>query len=354
MSLTPLKNLVRALLTRIDSVALRVCERFPYLSNLYYCFSRDFEKEHHAVIVGRSRYYQSVRGASDLGHRYRLRRNTHRLEKGLISRPLRDVFARDYVGETIASFEYLYSNVKERDDLYLWSESVLRSYFTAVKPDIDKGIDELRGRFAKIAVEPSCDAEPRAPYLRDQAPLRTTVDDLLELAKRRRSVRWYEPRQVPREAIDQAVVVAGYSPSACNRQPFEFRVFDDPALIAQLADVPMGTRGFSHQFPVFIVIVGKLHAYPFARDRHVIYIDASLAAMALEYALEVQGIATCSINWPDVRSREVAMAKLLGLKPDERVVMCISAGYPDTQGLVPYSQKKPLDELRSYNRMANG
>ncbi|MEO1498343.1 MAG: nitroreductase family protein [Planctomycetota bacterium] len=332
---------------------MALCEWAPYLSNLYYCVHRDFEREHHAVIVGRRRYERSIGGASDQGHLYRLRRNTHRLEKGLISRPRRDVFARDYLPETVESFEALYNGptARERDDLYAWAESVLRSYFDAVRPGLNDRIDALRARFHKAAEAPSCE-QPRAPYERATAPLPTTIDHLMELAKRRRSVRWYEQRPVPREAIDQAVKVAGYSPSACNRQPFEFRVYDDPQMIAQLSNVPMGTKGFSHQFPVFIVIVGKLYAYPFERDRHVIYIDASLAAMALQYALEVQGVATCSINWPDISSREAMMAERLGLGPDERVVMCLSAGYPDTTGLVPYSQKKPLNELRSYNQMA--
>jgi hypothetical protein len=31
--------------------------------------------------------------------------------------------------------------------------------------------------------------------------------------------------------------------------------------------------------------------------------------------------------------------------------MLISLGFPDPDGQVPYSQKKPLEELRSYNRI---
>jgi nitroreductase len=97
------------------------------------------------------------------------------------------------------------------------------------------------------------------------------------------------------------------------------------------------------------VLVGRLRAYFDPRDRHVIYIDASLAAMAFQFALEVQGVGSCCINWPDVRDREQKIGQLLGLAPDERVIMLISFGYPDPTGLVPYSQKKSLDELRRYN-----
>ena len=357
MSLTAIKRIVKPFVLRLDAWALAVCTRFPYFANLYYCLSRDFEREHHAVVVGRRRYYQSVGGASDLAHVYRLRRNTHRLEKGLISRPRREVFARDYITETLDSFVSLYSqeSCSQGDELYSWSSSVLGSYFDAIDKGANECVDSNRRRYEEVVnackERDAAQGDERSPFLRDTSPLRTTIDDMLDLAVRRRSVRWYEQKPVPREAIDRAITVAGYSPSACNRQPFEFRIFDDPAMVEKLSAIPMGTRGFNHQFPVFVVLVGKLHAYPFARDRHVIYIDTSLAAMAFEFALEVQGIASCSINWPDIPALEKKMAKLIGLEPDERVIMCMSLGYPDTTGLVPYSQKKPLDEIRSYNQM---
>lgn len=347
--LARIKRIVRKTLDAIDAVAMRVCVAVPYLSNVYYCVSRRFEREHHAVLTGRLAYAKSLSGGDRRGHVYRLRRNTHRLEKGLIMRPRREVFARDYLAETIDSFIALYTETAEKDELYSWSSSVLGSYFEAVLPGADATADRCRERFLK-ATQPAELTLTHSPFERDTAPLDTTIEGLLELAKRRRSVRWYDQRPVPRELIDKAVVIAGYSPSACNRQPFEFRFFDDPKLIKELAPIPMGTTGFNHQFPMFGVIVGKLHAYPLERDRHVIYIDASLAAMALEFALEVQGIASCSINWPDIPALEKRMGEKLGLSADERVIMCLSLGYPDTKGLVPYSQKKSLDELRSYNR----
>jgi nitroreductase len=80
------------------------------------------------------------------------------------------------------------------------------------------------------------------------------------------------------------------------------------------------------------------------------YIDASLAAMAFQLALETRGVGSCCINWPDVEEQEAAMARALRLAPHERVVLCLSVGYPDPEGLVAFSQKKSLDEIRSYNR----
>ena len=156
-------------------------------------------------------------------------------------------------------------------------------------------------------------------------------------------------KPVPREMIDRAIAVAALSPSACNLQPFEFRVFDDAELTREVASIPTGTVGFGHNFPVVVALIGKLHAWPSEPDRHLIYIDASLAAMAFLLALETQGLSSCCLNWPDLEPQECRLAKLLGLEPDERVIILIALGYPDPEGLVAYSQKKPLAELRSFN-----
>ena len=108
------------------------------------------------------------------------------------------------------------------------------------------------------------------------------------------------------------------SPSACNRQPFEFRIFDKPELVEQVSSMPMGTQGFNHNFHnYYCCVVGKLRAYFNERDRHVIYIDASLAAMSFMYALETLELSSCPINWPDIEMREQKMTSLyLILEPD--------------------------------------
>ncbi|MGH2624131.1 MAG: nitroreductase family protein, partial [Sphingobacterium sp.] len=84
-------------------------------------------------------------------------------------------------------------------------------------------------------------------------------------------------------------------------------------------------------------------------DRHVIYIDASLASMSFMLALETMGLSSCAINWPDIETREQKMDKFLNLKAHQRALMCIGVGYPDPEGLVAYSEKRPLDQIRKYN-----
>jgi len=281
-----------------------------------------------------------------------LRRNTHRLEKGLIMRPRRDVFALEYIEETVRAYEAALQAQADGDgppdELLQWVGDVLTEYFaiTGKHPKIEA----VRERFHSLPKPRRTGDAPLVPYYRDLSrPPPVGYEDLLALAHRRRSVRWFLPKPVPRDLIDKALLVAGQSPSACNRQPFVFRIFDDPKLVREVASIPYGVIGYEHQIPVIVVIVGQLRNFFDARDRHLIYIDGALAAMSFVLALETLGLSSCCINWPDLPDREKKMGELLHLEPDERPVMLIALGWPDPEGMVPRSVKKPLGLLRTYN-----
>jgi nitroreductase len=169
--------------------------------------------------------------------------------------------------------------------------------------------------------------------------------DFLALCRQRRSVRWFEQRAVPREPVLQALQAAAQAPSACNRQPFLFRYFERPEDAQRIAGIAMGTTGYAQNVPALVVLLGDLGCYPEERDRHVPYIDASLAAMQFMLALETLGLASCPINWPDVEWIERRMDQELELPPHLRPVMLIALGYPDPEGGVPFSAKKSSDLL---------
>lgn len=331
---------------------LRILSRSGGASTFYYaCLSSAFRREHQAVLAGRVRYHDEQQsGESAI---YLLRRSVHRIEKGLISRPRRSVFATHYIGAATDSYCQLASQRGEdggedgTSDELLWAGDVLSTYFDIAGPH--PTIDKARERF--LTAHRPRDQGRLAPYRRDlRDDPSVTFDSLHALARRRRSVRWFKQKPVPRELIDRALDVAVQAPSACNRQPYRFRIFDEPKRVRNVASIPMGTTGFSDNFPAVAVLVGEQSAYFDERDRHLIYIDASLAAMSFLFALESLGLSSCCINWPDIAEKEAAMQRALGLRPDERVIMLIAIGYPDPHGMVPYSQKRPLDSVRTYNK----
>ena len=174
-------------------------------------------------------------------------------------------------------------------------------------------------------------------------------DAFLKLTQSRRSVRRFLPKPVPRDLIDQAILAAVQSPSSCNRLPYEFRVIDDEKMVKEVSTIPMGTKGFADNIPVIIAVVGHLDAFFNERDRHLIYIDASLASMAMVLSFETMGLSTCCLNWPDIPKRDNSIKKVLNLQLKNRVIMLLAVGWADPEGKVAYSEKKPLDLIRKYN-----
>ncbi len=335
---------------RLAGAFLRRAPARGWAALVYYTFLvRSFRREQRAAFAGKKEHLVAA-GVDPV--RFTLRRNIHRLEKALIMRPRRSVFARDYIGETVAAYRKVLESDRTNDARVLelkWFGDVLTQYFDAVGED--STVDQARQEFRTLHPLPTCEPSS-APYSRatlESQPCPVSFEQLHELFRRRRSSRWFLDRPVPRELVDQAIVAALQAPSACNRQPFEFRVLDDPELRRTVARIPAGTAGFADNLPMVIVVVGKLNAYFDERDRHVIYIDGALASMSLMLALVTLGLASCPLNWPDVEVRELAMERALGLRAWERPIMLIGVGYPDPTGGIPYSEKSPLAVMRRYN-----
>jgi len=341
---------VRVIVARLSS-AVAVLFSWSYLFSVpYHWFAfLNFMREQRAVLYGKKKYYQNL--ARHTSSRVELRRNIHRLEKGLIMRPRRDVFAGSYILETVESYKKAVDaldngNCNPDMDELTWANNVLTEYFQASKAA--GSIARARELFESIEFSP--EERGKIPFVREKKNL-PSYEQMLNLSEYRRSVRWFLDREVEESLIDQALLVARQAPSACNRLPYEFRIFTRKDLVEKVVSIPFGTVGYAENVPAVAVVVGKLESYFSARDRHAIYVDSSLAAMSFAFALETLGLSTCMINWPDFEPLEQKMQRTLNLDYSDRVIMLMAIGYADPEATVPYSQKKSLEVIRSYNRL---
>lgn len=337
-----LKDLIKSLLALSNRLVLRFFRFNQFLASIYYAFlSNQFGREQKAVLAGKMAYQESLENIGDTS--VLLRRNIHRLEKGLIMQPRRDVFAENFIGETVEIYERAITSGDLNTEEKKWFTDALTEYFLVVKDT--SIISKARSKFNNC-VERDNQPEKFIPYPFNTLPKTDiTYDQLHKLFIKRRSVRWYEDKEVPFELIEKAINLATLAPSACNRQPYAFYVSESRQKAVEIAKCAGGTPGWADGIPCTIVIVGDLSAYPGERDRHLIYIDGSLATMQLMLAFETLGLSTCSINWPDIEAAEQKMEKLLNLKPYERPIMLLSVGYAQDKGGIPYSQKKKANIL---------
>ena len=322
----------------------------------HFIFSRAFDREIFAYTKAIQYYNKKI---SMVQHsNVLLRRNIHRLEKGLIMENRRDVFALDYIEETVEAYVSILQNTTESEPEageMQWAYDILSAYFAATD-DSQPLIGKMKTIFAKLPTPKKQDVSKNfIPYESGQRTKYNipSYEEFLNLSMKRRSVRWFQDKKVPHEDVDKALQAAALAPSACNRQPFKYRIFDDPEIVKTIANIPFGTSGYADNLPMVIVVTGDLSDYFSSRDRHTIYVDSSLSVMAFIYALETLGLSSVAINWPDFGLLESKMKKKLNLKTYERPIILLGVGYARDDGMIPYSKKKPLALIRSYNDLEN-
>ncbi|EJX1708274.1 nitroreductase family protein [Vibrio cholerae] len=338
------KEKIRAKRKNLSKTIMRLFSKSQKLSALYYLiFNNNFNKEMQSVLKGNIKfddYSKSPKSSSP-----QLRRNIHRLEKGLSMPERRNIFGEAFIIETVKLYIAATKTEAFSKSELEWAFDVLETFFSQVGSS--EVIDFARELYVKNKICLESDLT-RVPYKKEKV-LKSDIsyDDLLVLAKQRSSVRWYLDKEVPDELLNKAIALATTAPSACNRQPFEFLVINDKNKAKEVVSCPAGTAGFSNQVPCTIVVVGNLSCYPTPADRHVIYIDAALASMQLMLALETLGLSSCPINWPENTIRENLLKNHVNLPDYKRVIMMISVGYGDEKSFIPFSSKKTVNELRT-------
>ncbi len=193
-----------------------------------------------------------------------------------------------------------------------------------------------------------------------------------EMIRKRRTVREFSDRPVPREVIDNALRSAGTAPSGANMQPWHFVVVSDPATKTKIraaaeheevefydhraseewlhAIEPFGTdaqKPFLEKAPYLIVVFLQKFSHDDEGERLKNYYTAESVGIAtgmLLTALHVSGVATLTHTPSPMRF----LNKILERPKDERAYLLIVAGYPEEGVQVPSISKKPLAEIATF------
>ncbi len=191
---------------------------------------------------------------------------------------------------------------------------------------------------------------------------------------RRRSVREFDTRPVPREVIEHSLMAAGTAPSGANQQPWFFSVITDPdrkRRIREAAEAeerefyagrapqewldalsPLGTdasKPFLEEAPVLIAIFAQKHGlHPDGERFSHYYVPESvgIATGFLIAALHHAGLATLTHTPSPMRF----LNQICGRPERERPTILLVVGYPKAGCQVPLhgGVKKPLADIAEW------
>ncbi len=211
--------------------------------------------------------------------------------------------------------------------------------------------------------------EPYAVQNLDEPEMRRRAVEFFEACARRRSVREFSDRPVPRELIEWAIRTAGTAPSGAHRQPWRFVAVSDPHLKRQIriaaeaeerasyehrmsaewraALAPLGTtwqKPFLETVPWIVVVFEQL--YETTPEGELIknyYVKESvgIACGFLIAALHHMGLVTLTHTPSPMRF----LSELLGRPANERPFILFPIGYPAANAMVPCLERKSLDQI---------
>ena len=190
--------------------------------------------------------------------------------------------------------------------------------------------------------------------------------------RRRRTVRDFSDRPVPRQVIEQCLLAAGTAPNGANLQPWHFVVVSDPAVKSQIrqaaeaeerefysgrapqewldALAPLGTdenKPFLETAPYLIAIFAQSYGLlPDGRKVKNYYVQEStgIATGFLVTALHNAGLASLT----HTPSPMGFLNDILGRPANERPFLLLVAGYPAEDATVPVISKKSLEEIATF------
>ena len=202
--------------------------------------------------------------------------------------------------------------------------------------------------------------------------MRKRAADFYAEMQRRRSVRDFSDRPVPRQIIEDCLRTAGTAPSGANQQPWHFVAVsnadvkkririeaekEEEAFYSQRAPgewlevlAPLGTdahKPFLETAPYLIVIFAQ--SYSLAADGPKIkhyYVQESvgIATGLLIAALHHAGLA-CLTHTPSPMG---FLNGVLGRPANERPFLVLVVGYPAEGAKVPDIGRKPVEEIVTF------
>lgn len=201
------------------------------------------------------------------------------------------------------------------------------------------------------------------------------IDEFVELAHARRSVRRYKPDPVKDEDIDKILEAARWAMSGANGQPWEFIVVKDKDTRAKIFELYRGHRKFvdvvertrieeirqpivgtlDEGFPMFkdapVIIAAcgdirtlqatVLTAYVTGSEREVFHMNMANATTMIHLAAAALGLGT---QWVSTTIHfEAGLKELLGVPQIYKIPQIVPVGYPD---YTPHGVwRRKLDEI---------
>lgn len=273
---------------------------------------------------------------------YTLSRETHTLEKGMSMRYPRKGFGQQKAEKLInrlIKYIHLYGGI---DDAFLeYPLMAIAKYIEFVKKD-GTDLSRIEALYADLKkLSPISDYHCTAGVMIEKKDhiLSLCNKDFKSLLESRHSIRYFTSERVSENIINEALILAQRTPSACNRQGWLTHVFRDEKSV-NLIKWQGGSRGFEDEIKCSILVTANLKAF-LSHEIHQAYIDGGLYAMNLINALHSLGLGTIPLSCGFNYSRLKQLSSF-SIPENEVPIVIIGIGNLPESFKVAVSERKPI------------
>jgi len=164
--------------------------------------------------------------------------------------------------------------------------------------------------------------------------------DAIEIIKKRRSIREYKDKPIPKQALEKMVDAARLAPTARNVQPWEFIVVTEPSTLTKLGELAENGR-FLAQAKACIAV--------FSSDTKYYLEDGCAATENILLAAASLDIGSCWVAG-DKKPYCSEVSKLLNVPATFKLISLISLGYPPSEKGFRVAEKRSLSEVIHWER----
>lgn len=212
---------------------------------------------------------------------------------------------------------------------------------------------------------------PYEPLHYSEAEMLERARSHYELMDRRRTIREFSDRPVPRSLMEDLIRTASTAPSGAHKQPWTFCLVQDPAIRKEIRAAaekeeyesyhgrmseewmkdlePFGTdwhKPFIENAPWIVVIFKKAYDLEEGKKRKNYYVNESvgIASGFFLAAAHQAGLATLT-HTPSPMN---FLGKILDRPENERPFLLVPVGYPADGIQVPNIERKSLEEVMAF------
>lgn len=159
--------------------------------------------------------------------------------------------------------------------------------------------------------------------------------DIMEVTKKRRSIRKYQDKPIPKDILQNLVDAARFAPTARNVQPWEFVVITKSDTLKKIGDLAENGRFVAEAYACIAV---------FCSDTKYYLEDGCAATQNILLAATALGIGSCWVAG-DKKPYCSQINSLLNVPQTFKLVSLVALGYPEAKDNFRIVEKRNLNDI---------